>query len=415
MMELGLARITRLLKDSPISWRAIHVAGTNGKGSVCAYASAMLKAAKIKSGRLTSPHLIDRWDCVTIDEETVTEKLFYEVENVVKARDHNEGIKASEFELLTATAFEIFNREKVEIGVIEVGMGGRQDATNVLEHPSITVITNIGKDHEAFLGTTLEEIAHQKAGIMKTGVPCIVDGSNTPAVVDVLRKNAREVKAASLVLVPQETELEHQIWSTLPRDQFEEHQQMNVALAFEAIKQALAHETPTIKTHLLLPAIQKTRWPGRLQNISIEPLVGRKKDILLDGAHNEQSAKVLGSYVDRKIRQSGRPVTWVVAMSKGKNVHEVLSCFLRPRDNIVAFYFGPVDGMPWVSSEDVNIILGVAQGLDALGHRVGDSQGLDGALRVAVDITKGGPLVIAGSLYLVSDVLRLLRTAEQAR
>lgn len=131
-------------------------------------------------------------------------------------------------------------------------------------------------------------------------------------------KDREEVKAASLVLVPQETELEHQIWSTLPRDQFEEHQQMNVALAFEAIKQALAHKTPTIKTPLLLPAIQKTRWPGRLQNISIESLVGRKQDILLDGAHNEQSAKVLGSYVDRKIRQSGRPVTWVVAMSKAK-------------------------------------------------------------------------------------------------
>ena len=415
MIELGLTRISRLLKDIPIRWRAIHVAGTNGKGSVCAYASAMLKAGKIKSGRFTSPHLIDRWDCITIDEETVNEKLFYEVESVVKARDQNEGIRASEFELLTATAFEIFNREKIEIGVIEVGMGGRQDATNVLEHPSVTVITKIGKDHESFLGTTLEEIAYQKAGIMKRGVPCMVDGSNNPTVVEVLRTNAKEVKAAPLVFVPQETELEHQVWSVLPRDQFEEHQQMNVCLAFEAIKEALAQEHMSMETHLLLPATQKTHWPGRLQNTSIESLVGRKQDILLDGAHNAQSAEVLGSYVDRKLREGSRPVTWVVAMSKGKNVQEVLSCFLRPRDNIIAVNFGPVDGMPWVSSEDVHIILCAAQSLDVSGHSVEGSGKLDDALRSAVDVANRGPLVVAGSLYLVSDVLRLVRAAEQLR
>ena len=415
MIELGLTRISRLLKGIPIRWRAIHVAGTNGKGSVCAYASAMLKAGNIKSGRFTSPHLIDRWDCITIDEETVNEKLFYEVESVVKARDQNEGIRASEFELLTATAFEIFNREKIEIGVIEVGMGGRQDATNVLECPSVTVITKIGKDHESFLGTTLEEISYQKAGIMKRGVPCIVDGSNTPTVVQVLRTNAKEVKAAPLVFVPQETELEHQVWSVLPRDQFEEHQQMNVCLAFEAIKEALAQEHPSMETHLLLPATQKTHWPGRLQNISIESLVGRKQDILLDGAHNAQSAEVLGSYVDRKLREGSRPVTWVVAMSKGKNVQEVLSCFLRPRDNIIAVNFGPVEGMPWVSSEDVNNILSAAQSLDVSGHSVEGSGKLDDALRLAVDVANRGPLVVAGSLYLVSDVLRLVRAVEQLR
>ena len=413
MIELGLARIIRLLKGTPFQWRAIHVAGTNGKGSVCAYVSAMLHAGKIKCGRFTSPHLIDRWDCITINDRPVHEDLFREVEGVVKARDYNEGIKASEFELLTATAFEIFNREKIEIGVIEVGMGGRHDATNVIDNPSVTVITKIGLDHQSFLGTTLEQIAYQKAGIMKTGVPCIVDGSNSPGVIEVLRKSAKEIGAASISLVPQDHEIEEQVWSIIPKDQFEEHQQMNIYLAIGAVQEMLSREYTSLDLRNLLPSIQETIWPGRLQRMSIESLVGREYAILLDGAHNTQSAKVLGSYVDRKLRKGKRPVTWVVAMSKGKDVHEVLSCFLRPQDNIIAVGFSPVDGMPWVSSETVEDILHEARRLHVSDLSQKGPEGIVDALRLATVVAKGGPLVVAGSLYLVSDVLRSIKTSER--
>ncbi|KAK5009856.1 hypothetical protein LTR28_013051, partial [Elasticomyces elasticus] len=124
MIELGLSRISRLLIRTPLPWRAIHVAGTNGKGSVCAYISCMLDTynrsafradynlASIKHGRFTSPHLIDRWDCITIDNKTVRESTFKAVEEKVRARNEMECIEASEFELLTATAFEIFTQEK---------------------------------------------------------------------------------------------------------------------------------------------------------------------------------------------------------------------------------------------------------------------------------------------------------------
>ena len=217
MIELGLGRISRLLKDIPIAWRAIHVAGTNGKGSVCSYASAMLNAGSIKCGRFTSPHLIDRWDCITINDRVVDQRLFCQVEDVVKSRDQKNGIKASEFELLTATAFEIFNHEKVEVGVVEVGLGGRNDATNVLQDPLVTVITKIGKDHQSFLGNSLEEIAYQKAGIMKQNVACLVDGSNEGSVIDVLKQNAKESQAAPLTLIPQNlgSEGDQQLWNLL--------------------------------------------------------------------------------------------------------------------------------------------------------------------------------------------------------
>lgn len=409
MIELGLARIARLLKDTPIPWRAIHVAGTNGKGSVCAYASAMLTAGHIKCGRFTSPHLIDRWDCITINEETVSKNLFWEVEAVVKKRNRIERIEATEFELLTATAFEIFNREKVETAIVEVGLGGRHDATNILRYPSVTVITKIGGDHQSFLGSTLEDIAYHKAGIMKEGVRCFVDGSNLPSVIQVLRKNAEEIGAGPLVLIPQDAETFAQVWNILPKEDFMDHQRMNIHLAFEAVKKVFALSHKSTEPRHWAPAVQQAVWPGRLQTLDIGYLIGREQKILLDGAHNAQSAEILGSYVDQKLREKGCPVTWVVAVSKGKDINELLSCFLRPGDNIVAVTFDPVDGMPWICPEEADNILEAAQNLGFSRHVQKSIGDLPFALQLASRLASSGPLVVAGSLYLVSDVLRLLR------
>jgi len=429
MIELGLARIARLLEDTPIPWRAIHVAGTNGKGSVCAYASAMLHAGQVKCGRFTSPHLLDRWDCITINEKTVNENLFRKVEAVVKTRDQQQGIKASEFEILTATAFEIFNQEKIEIGIVEVGLGGRYDATNVLQHPAVTVITKIGQDHQSFLGNTLEEIAYQKAGIMKRGVPCIMDGSNPLHIIEILRQNAENIEAASTLVIPQDFEedshvrnimhkdlpeahqqrMNNQVWNVLPKDNFEIHQQMNICLAFQAIKEVLAHCYPSLDPHWLLPAIQQTIWPGRLQTLGIEVVVGTKQNIILDGAHNTQSAEVLRSYVDRKLRKKDGHVTWVIAMSKGKDVQEVLACLLKPGDTFIAVEFGPVDGMPWIRPEGRENLIAAARSLEVEDVYTPTDGQLDRGLQWAAKLANGETLVVAGSLYLVSDILRMLR------
>lgn len=412
MIELGLSRITRLLKDTPIPWRAIHVAGTNGKGSVCAYASAMLNAGNIKCGRFTSPHLIDRWDCITIDEIIVNETLFHEVEATVKAKDQDEDIKASEFELLTATAFEIFNRKKVDVGIIEVGLGGRYDATNVLQEPCVTVITKIGKDHQNLLGDSLEDIAYQKAGIIKKGAPCMVDGTNDPCVLGTLKNYAREIGADPLMLVSQDTERTSQVWSIIAKNQFELHQQMNVCLAFEAVCSLLVQIHPSLDPVSFVPAIQTTIWRGRLQLLSIQSLTGRKQAILLDGAHNVQSAEALGSYVDRDLREANSPVTWVVAVSKGKDVPGLLSPLVRLEDKLFAVEFGPVEGMPWVSPQAVTAITAAARSLGIQDQMMEGPRSLVNALQLATRYANGGPLVIAGSLYLVSDVLRLLREVE---
>lgn len=410
MIELGLARISRLLPQTPLPWRAIHVAGTNGKGSVCAYASAMLKKAEIRCGRFTSPHLIDRWDCISIDEKPVEESRFLEAEATVKDRDRRRNIKASEFELLTATAFEIFAQEKIEVGVIEVGMGGRYDATNAITDPYVTVITKIGLDHQSFLGETVKEIAYQKAGIIKTGVTCIVDGTNTSEVFEVLKSAAEEFQAGPTIRVPQDLdEGDCRIWNTLRGNSLEPHQQSNICLAFAAVKTALEQSHPSVAFSNLLNGIEDTVWPGRLQRLSIESLTGREESILLDGAHNAQSAQALDLYVRRKMRKEGLPVTWLTAFSKGKDIEQMLSCLARPGDNLIALHFGPVDGMPWVQSEHPQEVTRAARKIGILDHAISISANLKGALRLASEQSEGGPLVVMGSLYLVSDVLRLLR------
>lgn len=483
MIELGLQRITRLLARTPLPWRAIHVAGTNGKGSVCVYVSGMLDAYNkssyrnrrqlppIKHARFTSPHLIDRWDCISINQKTVPSTLFHEVESRVLARNKAEKIDASEFEILTATAFEIFTQEQVDIGVIEVGMGGRLDATNVLGQslerlpysldivravPLVTAITNIGLDHQAFLGNTLGEIAREKAGILKQGVPAVFAQSNEPEVLDVLNAVAMDVgaKATSLAgfCLPSSNNLEAEMARVLSSPRTEgldlatgvqptaealpAHTRQNTTLAFQSVWLALQQlervpsdcttlseqdQEPVIElVRSLLAVPSSTSFPGRLQTLDIAPLTGRQEPILLDGAHNAQSATVLAEAVLKLRRASSsegaalQPITWVLAASDTKDIASILALLMRPGDGAAAVEFGPVDGMPWVRAMDGEKVLEAARRVINGNMKVIGIYGRDvvGGLRAACDAADGGPLVVAGSLYLVGSVLKALGKAD---
>ncbi|KAK3985943.1 hypothetical protein QBC44DRAFT_146037 [Cladorrhinum sp. PSN332] len=400
MIDLGLTRITRLIQHTPQTWKAIHVAGTNGKGSICAYLSALLNASGSSCARFTSPHLIDRWDCIVIDGQPVSKSLFLEVEDVVKQRDRQDKIGATEFELLTATAFEIFHRQQVEFGVVEVGLGGKLDATNSLKQKAVTVIAKIGLDHQSFLGNTIGEIALQKAGIMRAGVPCVVDDSNEKSVLEVIKQHAREVVAE--LHFPDTGEIGKEM-----RD-WEPHQKQNLASAYKAFKLAKPENERPLGE--LLKAVREVSWPGRLQKLDIGRITGETKQVLLDGAHNTQSAEVLAAYVERHLRSPGEPVTWVVAATQGKDMDGILGLLLRPGDQVVAVRFQPVDGMPWVKPADPAELLRLAgqHGVEASALQDAGSD-VKKALVLAAEAAGDRPVVIAGSLYLVSSVLRLLR------
>ncbi|KAI0400208.1 FolC bifunctional protein [Xylaria palmicola] len=395
MIELGLARITALLRNTPQTWKAIHVAGTNGKGSICAYLNAMLRANRVSCGRFTSPHLVDRWDCITINDAAVSEDRFRHFEELVKSRNEEQRLGASEFELLAATAFEIFEAEKVEFGVIEVGLGGRLDATNALKYKTMTIIAKIGLDHQYFLGNTLEEIALQKAGIIRPKVPCVVDASNPPYVLDVIQSQADAVGATV-----KRADLQSAGLGSNLSEQLEPHQRQNLLCAYEAFR--LACPANVMPRHELLSVAAGAIWPGRLQLTSIENITGRTEPVLLDGAHNPQSADVLSTFVEKRLRVNGQSVTWVLAASSGKDISEILKVLIRNGDNIATVEFGPVDGMPWVRPMRSATILDT---VDDLGITISARQNTQADITTGLDwatkVSHGGPLVIAGSLYLV--------------
>jgi len=472
-IDLGLERMSRLLKTTALPWRAIHIAGTNGKGSITAYASTMLETYNksdfrqrsglptLKHARYNSPHLIDRWDCITINQKVVPFKLFDFIENEVHTRNKQEDIGATEFELLTATAFEIFTHENVDVGVVEVGMGGRLDATNILGQQMdqvqrngsplpnfrsaslVSGIAKIGLDHQSFLGHTLEAITKEKAGIMKPGVPIVYDMSNPAEVRSMLDTEAAALGCSVVTFANQELPLPYSfIRNIIPNDEapvlsepvdpncgridinLHDHQKRNLSVAFRATWTALQQlcrvptsshddldlsETPVgeLALNMMLEAATETTYPGRLQRLNIKNLIGEDRDVLLDGAHNAQSAEVLNTEV-RRLR-NGRPVTWVMAFSDTKDIYEILTRLLQPGDSFFAVEFGPVDNMPWVKAMNPDIVVEAARGvcpgiqcLQAHGNH------LDSALKAAHGQCKG-PLVVAGSLYLVGDVLRLMR------
>lgn len=409
MIELGLSRMGRLLKHTPQLWKGIHVAGTNGKGSVCAYLSAMLNASGVRSGRFTSPFLIDRIDAITINEKVVNNQTFEDAEAKILEINRTHKIQATEFEIITAIAFEVFAREKIDIGVIEVGLGGRLDSTNIMEKKAVTVITKIGLDHQSWLGNSVEEIALEKAGIMRTGVPCVIDRTNNESVRNVIKEHAQKI-GTDIVL----SSIDSPFFEDLKHDHLdlEPHQQDNLACAYTAFH--LGYTSSESPLHRLLPAIKKVEWPGRLQKLDIECITQRKETVLLDGAHNAQSAQVLGDYVNRKVRTtSNNTVTWILAVSEGKDLKQILKPLLQNEDYVGVVKFNPVDRMPWVRATAPNEILSAAYelGIDPLHCHNAESDVLN-ILKWAATISNRGPIVIAGSLYLVSDVLRIIRTVK---
>ncbi|PLB38972.1 dihydrofolate synthase [Aspergillus candidus] len=416
MIELGLSRISRLLQQTPLSWKAIHIAGTNGKGSISAYLSHLLTADGIRCGRFTSPHLIDRWDCITIGESVVQESLFRHIEAQVKLRDQTLGIGASEFELLTATAFEIFNHERVEIGVVEVGMGGRLDATNILNNVLVSVIAKIGLDHQALLGNTIEEITREKAGILKPGVPCVVDGTNSPEVLSTLDARVKELGLTATYTNPNApSDLSPSLGGVFRDLDLLPHQRANMCGAVSALKLAVPRVRPGSDVDSLIPQLSNVEWPGRLQKIVLNPLITRTEPVLLDGAHNAQSAEVLGQYVEQKLRSQGKNVTWVVAASRGKDVTSLFHSFIKPGDQVATTTFGPVDGMPWVKAAETEELAACVRSIPEIGEVKSFGDDILGALNWASGNAGGGSMAIAGSLYLVSDILRLLRDAQKDR
>ncbi|KAF9347566.1 hypothetical protein BGX26_000963 [Mortierella sp. AD094] len=431
-MDLGLERVTQLLEAlaptnvssttastshvAPhLAFPVIHVAGTNGKGSICAYLSSILHATGFRVGRYNSPHLITPRDTIQINNQPISQADYEFATEVVKQKDQELNLKATSFELLTATAFYWFayghhqtEQERVDIAVIEVGVGGRLDATNIVPRPLVCVIASIGMDHGALLGNTIEEVAFEKAGIIKPGVPVVIaPQSEGEKVYRTLEKKAVDVGLSSSMVTKVKAaqwintdEVSSSLLATLtptvtsghwavlengfqvPIPLLGDFQLENAATAITAINVLRANVnsiesfgdgqwTQKITDDVIRKGIKGTIWPGRLQWIesvsSPKEVQGR---MLVDGAHNPAAAIALRSFVDGNIASSllllspdpPRPrVHWIMGFTKGKDIEEMFDILFSKRtyqegshlqerqDTFSAVEFSPPEGMPWVS------------------------------------------------------------------
>jgi len=312
----------------------VHIAGTNGKGSTAAFLESILRAAGFRTGLNTSPHLERINERIRINGEEVSDQIFAEtftrVQEVIEELLAAGRLEAhpTYFECVTALAFEVFARERVEFAVVEVGLGGRLDATNIVR-PQVSVITRIDFDHENYLGHSLEEIAREKAGIVKAGVP-VATAPQLPEVREVLRGKARELDA-TIVDTGEDFDLEREIAEAgcararararamgeavrlapgLP-GRFQLENALN-AVATARLLQARGYR---ITNQNIEQGIRSAEWPGRLERLQAGP------DVYLDGAHNPGAARELAQFLEENFAR--RRVYLIFGAMRDKSVDEV--------------------------------------------------------------------------------------------
>jgi dihydrofolate synthase / folylpolyglutamate synthase len=348
-IKLGLDNISQLceaLGHPERSFRSLHVAGTNGKGSVTAMSHAALRAAGIRAGRYTSPHLHDLAERFVINHRPVeTSLLESTVEDVLRCADRLRAlgvltVHPTFFEATTAAAFELFRRSRVEIGVIEVGLGGRFDATNVIT-PVAGAITTIDFDHQQHLGDTLAAIAFEKAGIIKPGMTLVM-GDLRPEAAEVVRRCAAE-RGARLVEAHDDTRwqaemVEGRARLTLatPSGSYGpvtlglrgQHQIGNAIVAVRLLEVAAASGIP-IPREAIDQGLAAAEWPARLELLTLD----RGRHVLLDAAHNPEGARALAAYLTRWHPE--RPPL-VIGVMRDKNVADIAQTLIPVVSSLIA-------------------------------------------------------------------------------
>jgi folylpolyglutamate synthase/dihydrofolate synthase len=411
-MDLSLDRINKVLisLNSPQNqFKVIHITGTNGKGSICSYLEKTLLNHHFKVGKFNSPHLIQVNECIRVNGN----KISFNEYNLLKEEIETEAtkceVKLTNFELLTTIGFLHFYKEKVDIAIVEVGMGGLNDATNVFADNLVSVVGSVGLDHEAWLGNSVKEIAIQKSGIFKPEGYCVVSHQKEQDVVQVLESQAQSINCklySSAIAVSNDKESSTHISYTskvLNREyNFSlslqgDFQLQNVACSIDVLEVLIKHHSFDLNQGIIEKSLYQTNWPGRLQWIDLDPL----KHVLIDGAHNADAAKELKRYIDK---QKSSKVHYVYASTKGKNVEEILSILLDSGDQINFVPFDTPEDMPWISSCNPTEL----SQLETLKcKKVKSFNSFNEAFDKISEIVKADELVVVcGSLYLIGQIFK---------
>ncbi len=415
--DLSLDRITRLLdllgnpqaKLPPV----IHVAGTNGKGSVTAFCRALLEAGGYSVHVHTSPHLVNWHERYRIGVKggrggLVADAVFAEV--LRRIADANGGEKITVFEILTAATFILFAEHPADAAVIEVGLGGRFDATNVISDPAASVIMPISLDHQPYLGDKVELIAAEKAGIMKAGRPVVIGHQDYDAALDVLISTAERLRCPTAVF-GQDFSAHEEYGRLVYQDEFGladlplprlpgRHQYANAAAAIRAVKAAGF----TVTEAMMEKALISVEWPGRLQRLTegaLLPHAPEGAEIWVDGGHNPGAGEVIAEAMASFEERQPRPLFLIIGMINTKDPVGYFKAFTGLAEKV---YCVPIRGSE--SMIDPVILANSAYDAGLVAEPMSTvRQALDEIRELAVPNMPAPRILIGGSLYLVGDVL----------
>jgi len=396
----------------------VHVAGTNGKGSVTAMVHAALVSDGVRAARYTSPHLVDLAERFVIGFDPVDPPTLEAVAGeVLECADRlrSDGtltVHPTFFEATTAIAFELFRREHVEVAVIEVGLGGRFDATNVLA-PPIGVITSIGLDHQQYLGDTLDAIAFEKAGIVKAGMT-VVTGALPPSAMSTIRRVANE-RGARLLVAGDDVSLEAVMENgraivtiATPVDRYGpvqlglrgEHQVQNALVAVRAIE-ALRDQGWIVSKEGIEEGLSATDWPARLELL----VLPEGKRVLLDAAHNVEGARALAAYL--KAWHPERPPL-VAGVMRDKDIDGIFAALLPVTSSVIATAADTPRAMPARElAERVEACRAALTGAPLAARTVHAEA--DPLVAVDEALSRGDTVCVAGSIFLAGAVRDALK------
>ena len=402
----NLRRILDKLGSPDRSFKIVHVAGTNGKGSVCAFMNSILCQAGYKVGLFTSPHLVKINERIRINSENISDEEFlsaYEKSKTAVEQIINEGGEhPSFFEYILLVALTAFANAKVEYVILEVGLGGRLDATNIIEKPIVSIISSVSKDHMEILGENISDIAKEKAGIIKTGTPVVYWGE-CAQVSEVMEAAAKECGTKAICVKKDCIKIESKTNKSIDFSLFKgydmyeclsipfvmEYQAWNASLVLCALAEVMPElEADTVRKGLML-----TRWPGRMEEIAPR--------VYLDGAHNYDGVLQFKNYVGELVAEKNAGVYILFTVVKEKEYYQMMD-LIEEIEGVKGYLVAPIMS---ARATAVNELAGY---LKMSGKPVYTFESLEDAYNYGLEL-KGAEdyLFCVGSLYMVGEIKKL--------
>lgn len=411
-MRLGLDNIKKLLEllgNPQNNLKIIHVAGTNGKGSTCSFISSILKESGYKVGLYTSPFLETFTERIRVNGENIREEEVGKIVSLIKEKIEimvSEGYSyPTEFEIVTAMAFYYYNQEKVDFVALEVGLGGRYDATNVIDKPVVSAITSISLDHTGILGDTLAKIAFEKGGIIKENCPTIVYPQQEEAS-EVIKNICAEKKSKYIEcdfknIEIKSSNINSQIYNCningkelrdLEIKLIGDHQIKNSIVALNVIEYLNDIKITNISEENIRKGLLGTKWPGRIEKISENPM------FIIDGAHNEEGAKSLANSIDKYFENKNKIL--VIGMLEDKDIDSVLDLLIPKFNKVITT---TPDNPRAIDANKLK------EKIERYNIEVTCKPNIKEAVDYALEISNKDDVIIsAGSLYMIGNVRTII-------